>query len=66
MRQSEKAWRVVDTEKHIILWANLRMKQIGQPEWLSGLAPPSAQGLILESQDRVPRWPPCMLSLIHI
>ena len=32
----------------------------GQPGWLSGLAPPSAQGLILETRDRVPRWAPCM------
>ena len=31
-----------------------------QPGWLSGLALPSAQGLILETQDRVPRWAPCM------
>ena len=33
---------------------------IGQPWWLSGLAPPSAQGVILESWDRVPRRAPCM------
>ena len=26
----------------------------GQPQWLSGLAPPSAQDVILETQDRVP------------
>ena len=32
----------------------------GQPWWLSGLTPPSAQGLILETQDRVPRRAPCM------
>ena len=24
---------------------------VGQPQWLSGLAPPSAQGMILESWD---------------
>ena len=45
--------------------------KIGQPGWLSGLAPPSAQGVILETQDQVPRQAPCMepaspLSLIHI
>ena len=28
--------------------------------WLSGGAPPSAQGLILETRDRVPRRAPCM------
>ena len=35
-------------------------KFFGQPGWLSGLALPSAQGLILETRDRVPRWVPCM------
>ena len=33
---------------------------IGQPGWLSGLAPPSAQGMILETWDRVPGQAPCM------
>ena len=28
--------------------------------WHSGLAPPSAQGVNLETPDRVPRWAPCM------
>ena len=32
----------------------------GQPGWLSGLALPSAQGVILESWHRVPRQAPCM------
>ena len=32
----------------------------GQPGWLSGLAPPSAQGVILETRDRVPYWSPCV------
>ena len=32
----------------------------GIPGWLKGLVPPSAQGLILETRDRVPRWGPCM------
>ena len=26
----------------------------GQPQWLSGLPPPSAQGVILRTRDRVP------------
>ena len=35
--------------------------QTGQPGGPSGLAPPSAQGVILESRDRVPRRrAPCM------
>ena len=33
---------------------------VGQPGWLSGLVPPSAQGVILESWDRVPRPAPGM------
>ena len=32
----------------------------GQPGWLSGLVPPSAQGVILKTQDRVPCQAPCM------
>ena len=32
----------------------------GRPGWLSGLVPPSAQGVILETLDRVPRQVPCM------
>ena len=28
--------------------------------WPSGLAPPGAWGVILVTQDRVPRWAPCM------
>ena len=38
----------------------IRTEGIGQPGWLSGLVPPSAQGVILESQDRVPHPAPCM------
>ena len=34
--------------------------QVGQPRGLSGLVPPSAQGVILETQDRVPHRAPCM------
>ena len=32
----------------------------GQAGWLSNLAPPLAQDMILETQDRVPRRAPCM------
>ena len=43
------------------LFGTLFRKDIwGQPQWLGGLAPPSVQGVILETQDRVPRWAPCM------
>ena len=37
-----------------------RKENLGQPGWLSGLAPPSAQGVTPESRDRVPRQAPCM------
>ena len=40
-----------DHIKKYLLW---------QPGWLSGLAPPLAQGVILETKDRVPRQAPCM------
>ena len=36
------------------------VKHLGQPRWRSGLAPPAAQSMILESQDRVPRQASCM------
>ena len=32
----------------------------GWPGWLSGLVQPSAQGMILEIWDQVPRRAPCM------
>ena len=32
----------------------------GQPRWLSSLVPPSAQGVVLETWDRVPHRAPCM------
>ena len=36
----------------------------GQPGWLSGLEPLSAQGVILETRDRVPRRAPGAWSLL--
>ena len=37
------------------------LKQVeGQPRWLSGLAPPAVQGMILETRDPVPHQAPCM------
>ena len=38
----------------------LKKRKKGQPGWLSGLVPPSAQGVTLETRDRVPRRAPCM------
>ena len=35
-------------------------KRLGSPEGLSGLALPLAQGVILETRDRVPCQAPCM------
>ena len=32
----------------------------GQPRWRSGLAPPAAWGVILETWDGVPHRAPCM------
>ena len=36
------------------------MQTGGQPQWPRGLVPPLAQGVILETWDRVPRRAPCM------
>ena len=36
------------------------LKYPGQPGWLSSLAPPLAQGLILGTQDQVLHQAPCM------
>ena len=38
----------------------IEQEQIGQPRWCSGLAPPAAWGVILETWDRVPHRAPCM------
>ena len=37
-----------------------KLQKFGQPGWLSGLALPLAQGLILETRDRVPCRTPCV------
>ena len=48
-------------ESWFLLLENIFKNQdLGQPGWLSGLAPPSAQGMTLETQDRVPRQAFCM------
>ena len=46
-------------KKYFIFLFILKLGQ-GQPPWLSGLAPPSAWGVILKTRDQVPRWAPCM------
>ena len=52
-------------ELHLQSWSStedffFKKRSPGQPRWLSGLVPPSAQGVILETQDRVPSRAPCM------
>ena len=50
-------------------WFNvciLIIMQLRQPRWLSGLALPSVQGLLLETQDRVLRQAPCMEPLLPL
>ena len=42
------------------MWAYLLKVGPGQSQWLSGLVPPSVQGVILETWDGVPRQAPCM------
>ena len=37
-----------------------KMVTVGTPGWLSGLAPPPAQGMILETQNQVPHQASCM------
>ena len=39
---------------------SVKTQTVGQPGWLSGLVLLSAQGLVLETRDRVPHGAPCM------
>ena len=39
---------------------NEKREKTEQPWWRSGLVPPAAQGVILETLDRVPRRALCM------
>ena len=45
-----------------MFWSPLvcKIQSEGQPGWLSGLASPSAQGVILEIRNRGPHRAPCM------
>ena len=45
--------------------AHKNSAKCGQSGWLSGLAPPSAQGMILETRDGVPHWASCMEPASH-
>ena len=47
---TKRQWGIVGTQK----------ATRGQPQWLSGLAPPAAWGVILETRDPVPHPAPCM------
>ena len=40
--------------------SQVKIPSVGQPGWLSGLVPPSAQGVVLETWDRVPHQTLCM------
>ena len=47
--------------RNMTSWLTLSLKCIfGQPRWRSGLAPPAAQGVILETRNRVLRRAPCV------
>ena len=46
-------------QKFLVIATRIRKLKLGQPGWLSSLAPPWVQGLILETRDRVPRQAPC-------
>ena len=49
-------------KSHLVLVNNLLnvLLDPGQPQWRSGLAPPAAQDVMLETWDRVPHRAPCM------
>ena len=50
----------MNSEEKLKKKKKLKKKSIRQPGWLSGLAPPSAQGVILETLNRALRPAPCM------
>ena len=51
-------WKMLFVAKQLKMF--LKIFKCGQPRWLSGLAPPSAQGVILETRDGIPHRAPCM------
>ena len=60
--QTAGGWPNSSTQVSDILFAfHFYFKNFGgQPGWLSGLVPPSAQGVIQETGDRVPCLTPCI------
>ena len=50
----------VYTDEKCLYFLTSVSKGKGQTGWLSGLAPLSVQGLVLETWDRVPRRDPCV------
>ena len=60
-QQGEVLFKVVERQGTVSSGTQtIKITRSGQPRWLSGLALPSAQGVILETQDRVPLQAPCM------
>lgn len=56
-------WKICiwkDPPHHMSLGKDKSKQLWGIPGWLSGLAPPSAQGVILETRNQVPHQAPCM------
>ena len=45
------SWLILELMTQVRVKNQIRNHSVGQPRWLSGLAPPSAQGLILETRD---------------
>ena len=59
MPMGEKFWELILLGRILKCLYKL-MFLLGQARWFSGLEPPSAQGVILESRDRVPCRAPRM------
>lgn len=60
---TDKPWTVTQWEKlqNSGSSSSNRTHQAGQSRWHSGLVPPAAQGVILETLDRVPPQALCMM-----
>ena len=55
-----KSNKILARVKHTAYNFIIKFILLGQPQWCSSLAPPAAQGVILETLDGVPRQAPCM------
>ena len=51
---------VAEERTNIVRHPVIKSLSVRQPGWLSGLAPPLVQGVILGTRDPVPHWSPCM------